>query len=69
MADTKLIGSAEACARLGVDKSTLSRMVQRGELSPAMRVGDSANAAMLFRPVDVHRVILDRADARRTAAH
>lgn len=69
MAEAKLIGSAEACARLGVDKSTLSRMVQRGEIVPAMRVGDAVNAAMLFRPVDVNRAILDRITARPAAAH
>jgi excisionase family DNA binding protein len=69
MAETKLIGSAEACKRLDVDKSTLSRMVQRGEIAPAMRIGESANAAMLFRPVDVNNVILIRAAARTAAAH
>lgn len=49
---TNLIGSAEACERLGVDRSTLTRWVQAGRIKPAMKM-PGARGAYLFRPSDV----------------
>jgi excisionase family DNA binding protein len=46
------IGSAEVCERLGIDKSTLSRWVAAGKLSPAHRIGKGRGIA-LFDPADV----------------
>lgn len=55
-----LIGSAQACQVLSVDKSTLSRLVKAGTLTPVMKL-PGKNGAMLFDPADVTRVCLDRA--------
>ena len=60
MANANLIGSAEACAVLDIDKSTLSRWVKAGILTPAHK-NPGRNGAMLFRPSDVTKVCLDRA--------
>jgi excisionase family DNA binding protein len=49
-----LIGSAEACTILGVDRSTLSRWVQLGKITPAMQLPGS-KGAMLFDRADVER--------------
>lgn len=53
------IDSAEACQRLGIDRSTLSRWVAADRLTPAMRVG--GNGAFLFDPADVEALIADLA--------
>lgn len=42
-----LIGSAEASDLLGIDRSTLTRKVARGEIEPAGRLGTSG--ALIFR--------------------
>ena len=60
MANANLIGSAAACAVLDIDKSTLSRWVKAGTITPAQRL-PGKNGAMLFRPSDVTKVCLDRA--------
>lgn len=43
-----LIGSAEACALLGIDKSTLTRRVARGDIRPAGKLA-GPNGALIFR--------------------
>jgi excisionase family DNA binding protein len=50
-----LIGSAEACTILGVDRSTLSRWVQLGKITPAMRL-PGPKGVMLFNRDDVERL-------------
>jgi predicted site-specific integrase-resolvase len=50
-----LIGSAEACELIGVDRSTLSRWVTLGKITPAMRL-PSPKGAMLFKRADVERL-------------
>ena len=61
MANANLIGSAKACQVLDIDRSTLSRWVKAGTLTPAMKL-PGKNGAMLFDPQDVNRVCLDRAE-------
>ncbi len=48
MPDTpELIPSAEACERLRIDRSTLSRWVALGKITPALQ-GPGATGAMWF---------------------
>jgi len=49
-----LMTTAEAAERLGVDRSTLTRWVQSGRISPAVRL---ANGHLLFAVdvLDAHR--------------
>lgn len=44
-----LIGSAEVCDRLGIDRSTLVRRVQSGRIKAALQAPGS-NGAYLFDP-------------------
>jgi len=46
-----LIGTAEVCALLGVDRSTVKRWVDRGRLKPAGKL-PGATGAYLFRRGD-----------------
>lgn len=58
-----LIGSAEACELLGgIDRSTLSRWVAFGKLSPAQRL-PGRNGAFLFLRSDVEALANDTAKA------
>lgn len=50
--EPKYIPTAEVCARLGIDKSTVSRWVASGKLTPALR----SPAAMWFDPADIDRL-------------
>lgn len=51
----ELLASVEVCARVGIDRSTLTRWVQLGRATPAMRLpGDKG--AMLFTPEEVERL-------------
>ena len=63
MANANLIGSAKACLLLGIDKSTLSRWVAAGVITPEIKL-PGKNGAMLFDPQDVTRLCLDRGAAR-----
>ena len=63
MANANLIGSAKACQTLDIDKSTLSRWVAAGVITPAVKL-PGRNGAMLFDPRDVNRLCLDRAAAK-----
>lgn len=53
-----LLQSAEVCARLGIDRSTLSRWVAAGKIRPAYKL-DGLRGAFLFRPSDVDRLASD----------
>ena len=44
-----LIGSAEVCERLGIDRSTLSRWVAAGKITPALKL-PGRRGAFLFDP-------------------
>ena len=52
---TAPIPSAEACERLGIDRSTLSRWVAAGRITPTFRL-PGATGSMLFDPKDVERL-------------
>lgn len=64
MTDATLIGSAQACIVLDVDKSTLSRWVKAGKIRPAQQL-PGKSGAMLFKPADVARLAVDRGAATR----
>lgn len=49
-----LLTSAEACERLGVDRSTLSRWVALGRITPAMK-GPGLRGPYFFDPAEVER--------------
>ena len=48
-----LISTTEAIALLGIDRSTLSRYVKFGDITPAKRFGDGPKAAMVFWKHDI----------------
>jgi excisionase family DNA binding protein len=52
-----LIGSRKACEILGIDRSTLSRWVDRGKLTPAVQL-EGPRGAMLFDRADVTALAL-----------
>lgn len=57
-----LVASQVVCARLNIDRSTLSRWVTAGRITPAIRL-PGKNGAFLFNPADV-----DRLEREMTAA-
>ena len=50
-----LMNSAEACKRLRIDRSTLSRWVAQGRIVPAGKL-PGLRGAFLFHPTEVERV-------------
>jgi predicted site-specific integrase-resolvase len=46
------MASVEVCDSVGIDRSTLSRYVTLGRITPAMRL-PGRTGAMLFSPTDV----------------
>jgi len=56
-----LIGSAEACELLGIDRSTLSRRVARGEITPAQKL-PGETGPFLFERTEIDRVLADHAE-------
>ena len=60
-ADTaSILGSTEVATILGIDKSTLTRMVAAGEIT-AERLGNRRNSALIFHADEVERVRRERA--------
>lgn len=57
-----IIGSTEACTILGVDKSTLSRMVADQRLTPTHKL-PGRNGAFLFNRDDIERAATERKSA------
>ncbi len=57
-----LIGSAEACRILGVDKATITRWVTAGTLTPAHKL-PGLNGAYLFTRADINQLAAERAEA------
>lgn len=55
MATPVLLGTAEACRLLEVNKSTLTRWVTAGRISAAQKL-PGKNGAYLFDPAEVERV-------------
>lgn len=54
-----LIGSAHACAALGVDRSTLTRWVKAGKIAPVGKIG--RHGAYVFTEDTVNRAAAERA--------
>jgi predicted site-specific integrase-resolvase len=50
--NTDLLTSAETATRLGIDRGTLTRWVQAGRITPAMKL-PGKNGPALFAPADV----------------
>lgn len=62
-----LIGSAEVCERLGIDRSTLTRRVARGEITPVQKM-PGETGAFLFAAAEVDRVVAEQAEAKAAAS-
>lgn len=55
MGTSGLLASVEVCELIGFDRSTLSRYVLLGRITPAQRL-PGKTGAMLFDPTDVERL-------------
>ena len=55
MANDKLLSTAQAATELNVHRSTLTRMVQDGEVKAAVR-GQGVRGAMFFYQSEIRRV-------------
>jgi hypothetical protein len=56
-----LITAAEATSALGFkNRSSLTRLVQRGDITPAFR-GSGKTGEQFFRPEDIARILAERA--------
>ena len=53
-----LLTSAEVAERLGIDRGTLSRWVQAGQIKRAMKL-PGKNGAALFDPAEVERALAE----------
>ncbi|WP_156532974.1 helix-turn-helix domain-containing protein [Cellulosimicrobium sp. I38E] len=56
------VTSATACSWLGIDRSTLTRWVQAGHITPAFKYPGS-NGAYLFERAEVERIQRERTAA------
>lgn len=59
---TDLIGTPEAARRLGKHRSTFSRLVTAGRITPVIRAGN--RGPMLFDPAEVDRLVAEILAAR-----
>jgi len=59
MPHDELIGSDEASVRLGIDRSTLTRWITAGKITPALQM-PGPTGAFLFTRADVERLAADR---------
>jgi predicted site-specific integrase-resolvase len=57
-ANPKYLGSTEACERIGIDRSTLTRWVQLGRIAYAQKL-PGPKGVYLFDPVEVERARAD----------
>jgi predicted site-specific integrase-resolvase len=55
MVSTELVGSAEACEAIGVDRSTLIRWVRSGKATAVQRL-PGQTGVYLFEPAEVERL-------------
>lgn len=62
MQNDALMGSKEACRLLDIDKSTLSRWVAAGKLTPVTQL-PGINGAFLFNRVDVEALLSEPTQA------
>ncbi len=61
-----LISAKQAAGLAGVDRRTVTRWVEAGKLTPAMKLGD-ATGAYLFRASDVEALALARSHKHAAA--
>lgn len=61
-----LITTAQAAAQLGIERSTLSRWVAAGRITPAMQL-PGPTGAMLFDPVAIDRLAASLVKAKASA--
>lgn len=57
--EESLIGVAEASEIAGIDRRTIHRMVDRGELAPASKL-PGLRGAYIFNRADIERIAADR---------
>jgi len=62
--DPDLLGTTEAAAELGLERSTISRWVQLGRLTPALKL-PGLNGAMLFHRADIEGLREEATEAKR----
>jgi excisionase family DNA binding protein len=55
MTQPPLMGSAEVCNVLGVDRSTLTRWIASGRIKPVQKL-PGKSGAFIFTPAEVQRV-------------
>lgn len=65
--DNDLRASVEACKRIGIDRSTLSRWVKDGTAVPAMRL-PGKTGAFLFTDAEIQRLADHYATVTRRSA-
>ena len=58
MEPTDLLSSAEACERLAIDRSTLSRWVASGRIEPALK-SPGVRGPFVFTAAEIERVQAD----------
>lgn len=63
----ELLSSAEVCASAFIDRSTLSRWVKEGLISPEFRM-PGKTGALLFTPEQAERIAELARDRKRSAA-
>jgi predicted site-specific integrase-resolvase len=61
MSTPALLSTVETADRLQVDRSTLSRWVQLGRITPAMKL-PGLTGSYLFDPEEIDRVAAERAE-------
>lgn len=52
----EIIGSRDACRILDINKSTLTRWVASGRITPAGRIGKGVTSAFVFYRADVEKI-------------
>lgn len=65
--ELNLIGSAEVCARLDIDRSTLIRRIQLGRIEYAAKL-PGKSGPYLFDPTYINRLVIDQAAAQQAAS-
>lgn len=65
----ELIGSGDACKILGIDRSTLTRWVRSGRITPAGKLGNrSRTGAFVFWRTDIETVACGQLTAAQAPA-
>lgn len=62
----QILSSREACLRLSIDRSTLTRWVQIGRITPIHKL-PGRTGAFLFEPAEIDRVRNELSSATTTA--